>query len=108
MRQLWFILIATESNGLILLKPPDTRDGLIVVPTLPQEGNIPLSSTALNDESMQISSIKTTISGKEDVMQISPIKITVLGKEDVMQISPIKRTMSGKEDVMQISAIKMC
>lgn len=122
MRQLWLILMATESNGLILLEPPDTRDGLTVVstlpqesdfpdgatvvPTLPQEGDVPLSSTELNDESMQISSIKSTVSDIQDVMQISPIKTTVSGIEGAMQISPIKTSVSGKEDVMQISPIK--
>lgn len=114
--------MATESNGSILLEPPDTRDGLTVVsplpqegdfpdgatvvPTLPQEGDIPHSSTELNDESMQISPIKKTVSDIEDVMQVSPIKTTVSDIEDVTQISPVKTSVSGKEDVMQISPIK--
>jgi len=96
--------MATEPNGSILLEPPETRDGLTVVSTLPHEGDIPHFSTELNNESKQISPIKTTVSDIED-MQISPIQTTVSDKED-MQISPMKTTVSEKEEEMQISPMK--
>lgn len=114
--------MATEPNGSILLEPPETRDGLTVVSTVPKEGDFPdgvtvvpalpkegdlpdgLTVVSTLPQEGDISHSSTELNGES--MQISPIKTSISDTEDSLQISPIKTSVSVKEDVMQISSLK--
>lgn len=114
--------MATEPDGSILLEPPETRDGLTVVSTVPQEGEFPDGVTVvptlpkggdLSDGLTVVSTLPqegdTTHSSTElngESVQISPIKTSLSDTEDALQLSPIKTRVSVKEDVMQISPLK--